>query len=159
MGMGYRWECSKCNYSFDGSVGFGFLYPKVYEGTLEKAKAGELGEELKELLSVYPNAVINPEIVILQCSVCGEYDSGPILTSYVPKEGVEVPREDGRMWSSAFPFYGASYVTSDEMEKYYDLFSMFDHRCQKCGGKMVVVPHDCYEKPNGMTCPKCKSGK
>lgn len=100
MGMGYGWECPDCKYSFGANVGVGFLYPKVYEETIEAAKNGEFGNELKELLSAHPDAAIDPEVVILQCCDCGEYDSRPILNAYVPKEDKQrPPKEKGRRWS------------------------------------------------------------
>lgn len=157
MGAGFCWQCPDCNYEFSANIGIGFLYPKVYAETIEAAKRGDLGDDLKELLDVYPNAAINPETVILQCSECGDYDSRPILTAYVPKESEQIPpKEQCRRWSVAFPFEGASYVTRYDMQEYYDLYMVYDHRCEKCGGKMVALPSSFREIENGMICPTCK---
>lgn len=155
MGEGFCWQCPDCNYEFSANIGIGFLYPKVYVETIEAAKRGDLGDDLKELLDVYPNAAINPETVILQCSECGDYDARPILTAYVPKESEQIPpKEKGQKWSVAFPFEGASYVTSYDMEKYYDLYMEYDHRCKKCGGGMFPFPKS--RRENDMICPICK---
>jgi hypothetical protein len=157
MGRGYEWKCPNCKYKFSAMLGSGFSYPMVYENTIEQAMQGKFGEKIKNLLEVYPDVAIDPETVLLQCADCGEYDSRPLLTSYIFKDGIEKPeKEKGKMWSSAAPFYEESYVTSKEMQEFYDVYSVYDHRCKKCGGNMVVISSDCYEKEGGMICPRCK---
>lgn len=134
MGIGYEWKCPKCKYRLMTDFGVGFLYPKIYVKTIEEAKNGELGEVLQELLSVYPDAAINPRLELFQCCECGDYANRRLLDSYVPKEGVELPKPSGR-WASGFSGEGLSYVYNFDAEKYYDFYEEYDHRCNKCGAK------------------------
>ncbi len=157
MGVGYTWECKKCGYIFGADIGVGFLYPIIYNETMEKAKRGELGSELKEILEVYPEAAIDPEDYIFRCEDCGEYECEPILTAYIPKEGVKLPAPDkDRIWSVSFPFKGYAYVSSVDMMENYDIFEEYNHQCKKCGGKMkALTEKECLEG-DGMICPHCK---
>ncbi len=61
--------------------GIGKLYPKVYTDTVQRAKDGELGSEIKQFFADYPYGAINAEQVTFykaykkyphKCSKCGE---------------------------------------------------------------------------------------
>ena len=59
MGTGYTRKCPKCGFEFHSSTGVGFLFPKVYAETVQKAKEGELGEELKSFFAEHKDGAIN----------------------------------------------------------------------------------------------------
>lgn len=35
MGQGYECKCNKCGYSFGANLGVGFLFPMVYQKTVD----------------------------------------------------------------------------------------------------------------------------
>ena len=63
MGIEYGFNCPKCNYRIFISLGVGFLFPIVYQETVEKAKAGEFGDTVKEFLNTFPEGRIDAETV------------------------------------------------------------------------------------------------
>ncbi len=149
MGTGYKLRCPSCGYAADIMLGVGFFYSMVYMETMESARSGKLGEDLKQFLVEHPNGVINPELRLVRCEKCGEYSSVPDLTMYLPRKDANPKRTKGR-WSVAVPATGMKYVYNfDE----YDVYKPFQHRCGKCQGKAVIL-HD----PDVMKleCPHCK---
>lgn len=43
MGEAYGGICKKCGYSFTASLGVGFLFPIVYQDTVQKMKCPKCG--------------------------------------------------------------------------------------------------------------------
>ena len=150
MGEGYMWECPKCKYKFRANVGMGFSYWDVYAKTFEKARLGGFGKELKETLKNHPNAVIDPTDGVYRCTSCGELAAEPILTVYIPKGEEQCATASVRSVAKA-------YMTPNEMEWYFDLRVEYNHRCKRCGGRMVTVHIKFEEKKDGLLCPDCKT--
>ena len=118
MGNGCKYKCSKCGFSFMESTGIGFLFPVVYEETVQKAKSGELGEVIKTFFDKHTNGEINAEKVTLCCDACGHIVQGQDLTMYVPNDECYKEIEHGR-WTVGIAFEGAHYVTSSDLEDCY----------------------------------------
>ena len=154
MGIEYGFSCPKCNYRIFISLGVGFLFPIVYQETVEKAKAGEFGDTVKEFLNTFPEGRIDAETALYVCRECGNMEVLPELSMYIPKG--ELPEKDENLpWSVAFSFKGVSYVTHNDLEKDYELFEEYKHKCSKCHGDYTLLTR--YDIPNGMLkCPHCK---
>ncbi|MBP5625084.1 MAG: hypothetical protein J6X36_09475 [Lachnospiraceae bacterium] len=150
MGNGRKMKCNQCGFEYTRFEGAGFRFPTVYAETVEKAKCGELGEELKTFFEEHPDGAINAESVTLCCDECGDLAPFKDLTMYIPKEKERPDTEHGR-WSVAMPYEGADYVTRSELSEYYVKYKEYTHKCGKCGGKMHIVSSD--EK---LFCPHCK---
>ncbi len=123
--------------------GVGFLFPKVYLETAEKAKAGVLGEEIRKFFENHPDGAINAEKVTLCCDSCGNLMEGQDLSMHVPNEnynrgvGTQVPE-------------GSQYFMEDDLEEDFTKFADYPHKCIKCGGSMHVVRSD-----ENLFCPEC----
>lgn len=150
MGHGYTKTCMKCGYSFSCNEGIGFLFPKVYKETVDKAKAGKLGKVLKSFFEEHPDGAINAEYVTLCCDKCGDLRSRMDLTMYIPK-GEKPKRLSNARWSVAFPHPAEEYVMSDKLEEFYEKYADYPHKCGKCRGKMHVVIEG-----EVLFCPNCK---
>ena len=86
MGSGLVMRCPKCGYEFSRMEGIGMLFPMAYEETVQKAKVGELGEELKLFFEKNPHGALNVEQVTLCCDQCGALSNNMDLTMYIPKD-------------------------------------------------------------------------
>lgn len=150
MGRSYKKTCPKCGYEFMETEGVGFMFPSFYQETVQSAKSGELGEEIRDFFKEHEDGAINAEYVSLCCDQCGNLENGVDLSMYVPN-GKKTDKEEHGRWSVAFPFEGAHYVTTSDLEEYYQLYARYPHRCEKCGGEMHVVQEN--EK---LLCPDCK---
>lgn len=78
MGYGSEMKCTKCGYMFVSRTGVGFLFPMVYSETEQKAKDGDLGNEVQEFFKEYPDGAIDAEDVTLCCDKCGDLFSARI---------------------------------------------------------------------------------
>ena len=103
MGTIYGLSCPKCNYISSFRLGVGFAYPHVYVEMRELGKRGELGDDIKEFFSLYPDGVIDPVPVIAQCDRCNCYATVPSLNMYIP-DATNPPRKKATgSWSIATP--------------------------------------------------------
>ena len=162
MGHGQLFQCKKCGYELKAHLGVGFLFPKVYQETVEAAKTGQYGKTVQAFMEEHPDGVLNCDNVLLQCTECGELETEKDLSMYTPKPDVET-KETGR-WSVAFPFKGALYMAPWDLDKY-DLVCHYKHLCKKCGAEMKTVTEEEMEKQFGkmfcgaqktsFACPKC----
>ena len=59
MGQGYSLCCKKCGYNINVNLGVGFMFPRVYEETLENAKAGKLGRNVQQFLKDHPDGALD----------------------------------------------------------------------------------------------------
>lgn len=165
MGRGFTLQCRKCGYEASGDLGVGFLFPMVYQETMEAARAGKYGEIIRQFLEDHPDGVLNTENVFLQCTGCGELAFGQDLSMYARKTDVQ-RKEHGR-WSVAFPFEEADYVYPMELEREntYE-FVAWGNICAKCGKPMkpfsagnLLCKKTSYGEIGEQTevfCPKCK---
>jgi len=56
----------------------------VYSDTVEKAKKGELGKEMRTFFRQHSDGAIDAESVTLLCDSCGNLCQGMNLTMYIP---------------------------------------------------------------------------
>lgn len=150
MGTGYTRKCPKCGFEFHSSTGVGFLFPKVYAETVQKAKEGELGEELQTFFADHKDGAINAKRVVVCCEKCGNLGCATDLTMYVPNNRKPEKIEHGR-WSGAFGFEGADYVSWTDLDEYFVEYAKYPHKCDKCGGTMRILKED-----DEIVCPECK---
>ena len=66
MGQRYSLCCKKCGYTISVNLGVGFMFPRVYEETLENAKTGKLGRNVQQFLKDHPDGALDCELVLLQ---------------------------------------------------------------------------------------------
>lgn len=132
----------KCGYSFLALLGTGFVYPSVYQETVEKAKSGELGDELKEFFETHPNGAINAETVLLRCKKCGALEEDKALDMYLPKKGKETDNESAAPLPRSIP-------------EGYVLHKRYPHKCDRCCGEMENLGD--MNKPIALKCPECGS--
>ena len=137
MGINYDCKCSQCGFEGYFSVGVGMLFPRVYQKTMEQARAGMMGEILQNFLTRFPDGVLNAETVAKVCLNCGTIDSVQDLSMYIPKKDIEKPNPDDAIWN---------------LEAYYELYSAYPHKCDKCGADCDTVSDREAEK---MKCPLC----
>lgn len=153
MGEAYGGICKKCGYSFTASLGVGFLFPVVYQDTVQKMKNGELGEFAKKFFEEHPDGAVDCENVVIKCKKCGSFDCAQDLSMYIPiKEREEKTGE----WAVAVPAEGIDYVIGDDFDKYYEKYADYPHVCSECDGEAEVVKD--FEKifnSGKMKCPKC----
>lgn len=153
MGRGYIYSCEKCKKSVYLSMGVGFLYPKIYQKTVEDTKAGAYGELGKLFFEMYPDGALDVEENVFRCKDCGEYRNLPRLSMYIPKEGYKHEAPKGK-WSTAMPWYGEDYILPRELDEDYEFIGEYDHKC-KCGGDMEQLSIDEYLFDE-IICSKCK---
>lgn len=157
MGEGYGFHCPKCGYKFSANIGTGFLFPQEYAENVEKAKAGKFGSELKKLFAEHPDAALDIEPVVMRCDDCGRYYQRMRLDAYLPLDKAEnSKKKEGGRWSVAFPFEGADYITSSDLEEPYRKVLPHHYKCRYCHGHLSEVPEDDLLSPGKMVCPKCR---
>jgi len=140
MGSGLVMRCPKCGYEFSRMEGIGMLFPMAYEETVQKAKVGELGEELKLFFEKNPHGALNVEQVTLCCDQCGELSIDKDLTMYISKNSKDPHVSDND-----------KYIFEEELKRDYLEVMKYPHKCGKCGGDMHRVNSDEILK-----CPECK---
>lgn len=155
MGKIIGYKCQDCGYKFTAFLGVGFSFPAVYAETVEKMKSGKLGKDAQQFFKDHPDGSVNCENVLFQCDQCHKYFCDKDLSMYVPKGGVTMPPKTGR-WSVAMPFEGAEYITKEDLDKYFEPYKRFDHRCKECGGKLSFAADDISEHIQmEIECPIC----
>lgn len=140
MGSGMNMRCPKCGFEFSRFEGVGMFFPMVYKETIQKAKNGELGEELKCFFEKNPQGVLNAEQVTLCCDQCGALSGNMDLTMYIPKNSQDQDSAENR-----------SYIFERELESDYREVMKYPHKCEKCGGDMHRVKWS-----EVLKCPDCK---
>jgi len=156
MGRGYECKCNKCGYSFGANLGVGFLFPMVYQKTVDAMKNGEYGEQGRKFFEEHPDGAVECDNVVARCTCCGKFGRVPNLTMYVPKKEYNpLNAESKGIWSTAFPFEGADYVSWMDLEKYYDLYEKYDHRCPECGGSAEIIDFEKQLEARELKCPNC----
>ncbi len=145
--MDYELQCEKCGFKFMTMHGVGMMFPLAYVKTVQKAKSGELGAEMKEFFEEHPDGAIDSETVTLCCDNCGHLSINQDLTMYVLKEGAPKKTEHGR-WCVGMGFEDVDYVDDSDLEQNYKEYKKYTHRCTECGGNMhVVKEHENYCVP------------
>ena len=155
MGTFMEFKCKKCEYKVSASFGVGFLFPQVYEETIQATKNGELGEKIQKFLQENPDGAIDASNVLSVCYNCGNAEIVKRLSMYLPKENISRIEDDSnRRWSVGMPFYGAKYVDPFDLKKDYKFVLKYPHRCKNCGNKVKIFNEKNVKE---MKCPKCDS--
>ena len=144
MGCGYNLHCEKCDYRSQVYFGVGLMSPEVYEKTVQQAKLGELGAELKNFFAEHPDGAIDISYSLGVCKKCGEIYTVEDLSMYLPKDNFSPYKNHGSR-SVAAPFHGAEYVSPTDLKEHYELFAKYPHEC-RCGGEMKIFNEDDFQK-------------
>ena len=162
MGRGIELVCKRCHYSFGVNFGVGFMFPLAYQETIEAAKEGKLGIDVKAFLCEHPDGALDCDQVLLLCTTCGKLDRDIDLSMYIP---VGKPVVHEHKWSVPSPQEDISYVTPWKLKKLYMLVKPYEHICKKCGSRMRVIKEDDLLEEDqvseekdvtvNVNCPKC----
>lgn len=151
-----RHLCRKCKYEVIHFMGHGAFFENEYEETLEDARKGVLGPELKKFLEEYPNGAIDVEGSIGRCMNCGEYQTVQNLSMYLPPEGVD-PNEDLYSERMLIPDLSKEVqphlpcFDRDELQRNFRFHANYPHKCKKCGGDLMLL-----DDSTVLVCPKCR---
>jgi len=143
MGNGYTYRCTECDYSFQAVLGVGFRFPTVYRSTVEGARMGGLGKEIKKIFEENPDAAINCDATVIRCEKCGDLSCAAHLGVYIPKV-----RRD------AAPKYVAPWALNGG----YTLLAKYPHRCRKCGSPAETIDEKAFSEKiqdGRIACPCC----
>lgn len=154
MGKIYELCCPKCNYISSFRLGVGFAYPHMYVETQEAGKRGELGDDIKEFFSLYPDGVIDPVPVIAQCDRCNYYATVPSINMYIPDATNPPRKKTAGSWSIAMPCHEIDCVYPGEFKTHYKLYKGHRHICKKCGGKLNFIANE--KDIERLKCPNCQ---
>ena len=152
MGVSYLLRCPSCQYEAYVKLGVGYAYPMVFRVTQQAAKDGQLGVRVKKFLAEHPNGVVNPELVLAQCSKCGEYKYVSDFTMYIPKGNADNGDEKSRC-SVAMKDNATNIVRPFEFGQNYSVFKEYSHRCGKCHGRVYILRDANMEE---LECPHCR---
>ena len=151
MGRGIGLKCSKCGNEYSANTGIGFLYPQVYQKTLEDIKNGKYGKEWKDLALSEDLVAVDAESYLYICGECGHWDVEKGLSLYIPNDVNELMKKE----------YGdktvkqrgeVPYVMSDDLRNDYHLLKGWDHKCPKCGASMHMATRS---EETSIPCPAC----
>ena len=154
MGSGIRLECPNCGFNDTFYLGVGFSYPYVFAETMEAAKSGRYGKDLKRLLKKHPDAVLDPTVVLTHCPKCHLLRREMDLTAYVPKPGYDRSKEPKRIWSTVRPAEDVDYVSPSDFSLHYTVLEKYDHRCEKCGTELELI-REGELRQRQIPCRKC----
>ncbi len=153
MGNGYRFHCEKCNVDFDAIEGVGMMFPMLYEETIQKGKAGQLGEDIQHFLAENPDGALDVSYAPYFCKKCGTLESKLILTMYLPKNKEYKNDENQGRWSEAFSGEGINYDAPWDLKELYKFHKIHLHYCSQCGSRTKRLTEQ--ELTAGIRCPSC----
>ena len=140
MGSYYQFQCKKGKFALCANLGFGMMFPRVYESIMNSARQGELGEDVRKFLLEHPDGVLDVANVLAKCVDCGQYEIVHDLTMYLPKDVAHKEK---------FSF-------GWQLREYYELFSKYRHKCRHCGGDVEIFREEDFKRwRNKITCPYC----
>ena len=113
MGNGYTIKCRKCSYEYQAMLGFGMLFPTVYENTVKAIREGKLGEDYRKFFEEHKDAAVNCEACAAVCTGCGKFATVPDYGLYLPK------KETGGT--------GFGCVLAEDLKKDYRQVMKYDH--------------------------------
>ena len=137
MGAGRIYNCSKCGYEFTEMTGVGYMFPSEYNTCIENGRKGEYGEEIKKFLEEHPDGALNCEKISLVCEDCNELMTDYDFSMYLPKKNIRGVSSN-------------SYYMPEELKAGFEKVADYEHKCEKCGGKMLRVNHR-----RKLNCPNC----
>ncbi len=160
MGTDYRCICKSCGYEFDAFLGSGMMGFMVNEEETEKMRLGGYGEKGRKFFEEHPDGKISTDKVVTRCTSCGS-----LQNSY--RFNFLIPRDDNRAaGNESKDSVSGKMQLSEEMlgdgdedpveEDAYIVYEKFDHRCDKCGGKAMIIEKFGKKAVNEkITCPEC----
>ena len=152
MGAVYGFECLCCGYKKTLSIGIGFLYPVIYNRVRQQVYQGYYGEEMRLFLKENPYRVIIAENELYVCEDCGELSARDVLGMYKPID--ETEESIKKINKASMDARKPKMVLSNELKGKYIKYKDYDHRCDICNGKMIMIPRKEYDT---VRCPKCKN--
>ena len=143
MGNGYLIRCVNCNYEYRALLGYGMLFPTVYQETVEGIKEGKFGEEYQKFFEEHPDAAVNCEAYMAICQDCGAFDTVKSMSLFLPK------KSDGKTLN-------VGCLTFQDIKADYKIAKKYPHKCSSCGGNLK--PIDLIDKlsQKAVRCPVCK---
>jgi len=141
MGNGYTIRCRKCSYEYQAMLGFGMLFPTVYENSVKAIREGKLGEDYRKFFEEHKDAAVNCEACAAVCTGCGKFATVPDYGLYLPK------KETGGT--------GFGCVMAEDLKKDYRQVMKYDHKCSACGGELKVIDLLDELSENALKCPEC----
>ena len=151
MGQVFSGVCTNCGFKITGNIGVGFMFPIVYGEVRKRALDGEYGDEMMNFLRKNPQRAIDAEIDLFVCEECGDISSDYNLGMYIPREEDEEMLKEADF--SSEDTGNSNYFMPDELRRKFKKFKDYDHRCEKCHGKLKIVVGKGYDK---LKCPRCK---
>ena len=153
MGHGHYYHCEKCNLDFEGIYGVGMMFPMLYEETIQKGKAGQLGEDIKHFLAENPDGVLDVSYAPYICKKCGTLESELVLTMYLPKNKGHKKDENQGRWSVAYSGKGMDYDAPWDLKELYKFHKIKPHYCSQCRSRTKRLTEQ--ELNAGIRCPSC----
>jgi len=150
MGTGYEYRCDHCGYTLRTLPGTGMFYPVEYRDLVAQAKKGTYGNVVQIFLAEHPDGALDCSSALYRCSKCGEYETRPKMTMYLPKEKTD----EEVILSIRFMRDGIDYVDPYELKEKYKCAKRYIHKCADCGGRMKMIPES--DLARGIICPECK---
>ena len=140
MGIGYEFVCSDCGAHHGVSLGYGFMFPRVYEELVKGIEAGRYGKDWQELAAQTDGFAIDAGVHLFRCEKCGNWEVDYGLSIYAPKDG-EAVRE-------------SSFVVPTELRTSYTLVGERVRTCERCGHDMRMLS-DAGAQRAKLKCPDC----
>ena len=93
MGKGLELICNDCGNHHGVFLGYGMMFPSVYEQTVQDILAGCYGKEWQELAAQTEHFAIDARNHLFRCEHCGFGECVPSASIYAPNEVKKAARE------------------------------------------------------------------
>lgn len=148
MGNSLSCKCPECGFSFSALIGIGYMYPLVYNDTLQKIREGEYGKDAASFISEHPDAIVDASDAVYLCSSCHNLQAEQVLGLYLPKEETAENENDRRL------------VLPCDFRGNYKLVKPYAHRCERCQSKTKKLTETSFRKliaQHQLLCPGCNA--
>ena len=156
MGSGYVIKCKECGFSYDVSIGIGFLYSDVCDKILEDMKNGKFGEDFKESANTITNPAIHQSDELFVCDNCGFWRASEIIDLCSPIETKK--KKKCLFWIKDIlndePKEITSYVMTAQIGRTHQIVRSVEHKCDCCRTNMHPIEESNIRRFN-LRCPKC----
>lgn len=138
------------------TLGIGMMFPNVYQGILQSAKAGEYGDEWKELTNKSKLIAIDVSQKLYLCPCCGYWKVDHDLSLYEPLDEDSIQSKQYGIKTVA-EWGEAPYVSYLDLSNDYLEIAHYIHKCDKCGSVLLEVEETQFDYVQGigLKCPKC----
>lgn len=135
MGHGISVICNDCGKKEYLTVGIGFMYPDIFQDTLEEIKQGKHGNEWQSLCNSSEYVAVDAERYFFLCSKCNHWDLGLGMDLYKPNDPDEIRKE--KYGDKTVEEWGyMPYWTREQKENKYTLLKKYIHVCPNCNIEM-----------------------